>query len=56
MPQQFEMLEVSDHRVLARVRGLGVAVAPAFVKAATHHGLRVSPANHGLEAEVVLDV
>jgi SHS2 domain-containing protein len=56
VPTEFEMLEVSESVARARVRGVAVPQAPALVKAATHHGLTVAPADGGLRAEVIFDI
>lgn len=53
---EFALLETSDQRVVARVRGVAVAEPPALVKAATLHGVRVQSTDGGLEADVVLDI
>lgn len=53
---EFEIESESDSHVRARARGVDVEEAPARVKAATFHGLRVTPVPEGLEAEVVFDV
>jgi len=56
IPRDAEALEVSHTRVRGRVRGMRVPIAPSLVKAATHHGLHVTPVRGGYEAEVVFDV
>lgn len=56
VPAAFESVEASDREVRARVRGVPVAEAPALVKAATHHGLRIERINGDLQAEVIFDV
>lgn len=56
IPLEFEMLDVSDTRVRARVRGIEVDLAPSIVKAATFHGLQVRETADGFEAEVIFDV
>lgn len=53
---EFEIESESDLHVRARARGVDVEEAPARVKAATFHGLRVARVRDGLEAEVLLDV
>jgi SHS2 domain-containing protein len=59
VPLEFELetTDASDGLALTgRARGVAVAQAPARVKAATFHGLHVTPIPGGLEAEIVLDV
>lgn len=56
IPHDAEALEASHTRVRGRVRGTRVPIAPSLVKAATHHGLHVTPVRGGYEAEVVFDV
>lgn len=56
VPLEFEVLDASDTRIRARVRGAEVEVPPSIVKAATFHGLQVVETPEGLEAEVILDV
>lgn len=53
---EFEMNAATDTLLQARVRGVTVDEAPARIKAATFHGLKVAPAADGLEAQVILDV
>lgn|SRR5574341_1479040 len=53
---EIEPESAMDTAFVARARGVTVEEAPARVKAATYHGLRVTPVAGGLEAEVVLDV
>lgn len=53
---EIEMESASDTMLRARARGVILEEAPARVKAATFHGLRVTPIAGGLEVEVVLDV
>lgn len=53
---EFDVHVATDTVLLVRVRGVSLHEAPARVKAATFHGLRVSPVADGLEAEVVFDV
>lgn len=52
----FDLIEATETSVRARARCVPVAEAPAFVKAATHHGLRICEVPGGWEAEVILDV
>jgi SHS2 domain-containing protein len=56
VPTDFEILEVDDRYVRARVRGVVVEQPPALVKAATLHGVTVQPVEGGIQADVVLDV
>ena len=53
---EFEVNAATDTLLEARVRGVTVDEAPARIKAATFHGLKVAPAADGLEAQVILDV
>lgn len=53
---EFDIRQINDTRVEARIRGVRVATPPALVKAATYHGVRIAPAAKGLEADVLLDV
>jgi SHS2 domain-containing protein len=53
---EFEVREATERGVQARVRGARVREAPATVKAATLHGLRLEKTAEGLEAEITLDV
>jgi SHS2 domain-containing protein len=52
----FEVDSVEDGRVRARVGGVLVQRAPALLKAATLHDLRIDDVPGGLEGEVILDV
>jgi SHS2 domain-containing protein len=52
----FEVDSGEDGRVRARVWGVRIERAPALLKAATLHGLRVDDVPGGLEGEVILDV
>jgi SHS2 domain-containing protein len=56
VPLEFEVLEASETRIRARVRGAAVEVPPSIVKAATFHGLQVKETADGFAAEVILDV
>lgn len=56
VPTRFDLIEVTDRRVLARLQTVPVAEAPSFVKAATYHGLRIRRIDGGLQADVVLDI
>lgn len=53
---EFAIETATATAVRARARGVRVERAPARVKAATFHGLRIAEAPGGLEAEVILDV
>ena len=53
---EFDVQAATDTCVRAHVRGVPVAEAPAIVKAATFHGLRVEEADGRLEATVIFDV
>ena len=53
---EFEVQTATDTTLRVRTRGVPVAEAPARIKAATFHGLKVAPVADGLEAEVILDV
>jgi hypothetical protein len=52
----FEVDSAEDGRVRARVWGVLIERAPALLKAATLHGLRVDDVPGGLEGQVILDV
>jgi SHS2 domain-containing protein len=56
IPLEVEVLEASDTRIRARMRGVTVEVSPSMVKAATFHGLEVVETAEGFSAEVILDV
>jgi SHS2 domain-containing protein len=56
VPTEFELLEVDDRHVRARARGVAVERAPSFIKAATHHELRVERRGDELVAKVILDL
>lgn len=47
---------VGEHELEATVRGREPLSLRTAVKAATWHGLRIRPSEHGFEATVVLDV
>lgn len=54
---EFEVNQADERAVHARARGVTLDCAPALVKAATLHGLRVVDLPEGgLEGEVILDV
>lgn len=56
VPCDIEVLEAGETALRARVRFARLPEAPALVKAATLHGLRLEPKDGMLEAEVTLDV
>jgi SHS2 domain-containing protein len=56
VPVEFTILAAGTTELRARVRGVPVALAPARVKGATFHGLKVEMTPAGWEADVVLDV
>ncbi len=56
VPIEFEVEAISETRLAARARGVQVEEAPAVVKAATFHGLRVEERDGALRAEVIFDV
>jgi SHS2 domain-containing protein len=56
VPSEFEIEAVGPTELRARARGVPLDAAPARVKAATFHGLRIAETAGGLEAEVILDV
>jgi SHS2 domain-containing protein len=53
---EFAVVRATETELRMRVRGVVVDEAPARVKAATFHGLRIAAVADGVEAEVVLDV
>ncbi len=53
---EFAVDQAEGPTLRARARGVTVDRAPALVKAATLHGLRVDDTPDGLEGEVILDV
>jgi SHS2 domain-containing protein len=53
---EFEIHSATNTMLQARVRGVPVDEAPARIKAATFHGLKIAPVADGLEAEVIVDV
>jgi SHS2 domain-containing protein len=53
---EFSVSRATETELRMRVRGVAVDEAPARVKAATFHGLQISAAPDGVEADVVLDV
>jgi SHS2 domain-containing protein len=58
--RDFEILDVQDERLQARVRGEAFDperhVGKNAVKAATYHHLEISPRNNGWQATVILDL
>ncbi len=56
VPIEIRAESVSDRCLSVQARGVAVEEAPALVKAATFHRLRVDEVADGLEAEVILDV
>jgi len=52
----FERVESSSEHLKASARGVPVDEPPALVKAATFHGLAVTEADDGFQAEVIFDV
>jgi len=56
VPRAVEVLEAKPTRLRARVTGPRVREPPVLVKAATHHGVRVTQDPTGWEAEVILDI
>jgi SHS2 domain-containing protein len=55
VPTEFDVQEVGDTSVRARIRGVPVGSAP-LVKAATLHSARVEAVEGGFEGDVILDV
>lgn len=53
---EFAANRMTETELHMRVRGVTVDEAPARVKAATFHGLRIAAVTDGVEADVVLDV
>ena len=53
---EFEIRHASATHLAARARGVRVTDAPALVKAATLHEVRVDAVPGGVEAHVVLDI
>lgn len=58
VPAEFEIEVATPTELKARARGVSLDAAPARVKAATFHGLRITETagGGGLEGEVILDV
>jgi SHS2 domain-containing protein len=53
---EFTVSRATETELRMRVRGIAVDEAPARVKAATFHGLRIAAVTDGVEADLVLDV
>ncbi len=53
---EFQVVTAEDTTLRMRARGVTVEVAPARVKAATFHGLKIVAVPEGLEAEIIFDV
>jgi SHS2 domain-containing protein len=53
---EFAVEFATETALQVRARGVPVDQAPARIKAATFHGLKVAPLADGVEAEVILDV
>ena len=53
---EFDVREIGDSAIRARIRSTPVEQSPALVKAATLHGARVEPVAGGWEGDVILDV
>ena len=53
---QFEILEISDTHLRARVRGRPHRPEGKVIKAVTFHGLEIKQSEEGLEATIVADV
>ncbi|HYL54768.1 MAG TPA: archease [Gemmatimonadales bacterium] len=53
---QFEVHKATDTILQVRMHGVPVEEAPSRIKAATFHGLKVTPIAGGVEAEIVFDV
>ena len=56
IPKQVDLKLIGPAALEATIQGLGLEQAPALVKAATHHQLKLSQSDDGWLAEVVLDV
>ena len=54
--RKFDVQEISDTQLRARVGGQRFAGALRIIKAATFHGLEIKRAGEGWEATVVVDV
>lgn len=53
---EFAVTRATETELRMRLRGVVVDEAPARVKAATFHGLRIAAVSDGVEADLVLDV
>jgi SHS2 domain-containing protein len=53
---EFDVHAATDTMLEVHVRGAAVEEAPARIKAATFHGLKIASTANGLEADVILDV
>ncbi len=53
---EFEVVHLSDHQLVATIRGTRVAGLRNPVKAANYHGLSIAEKAGGLTANVILDV
>jgi SHS2 domain-containing protein len=53
---KFDVQEISDTQLRARLRGQRSPVAMRMIKAVTFHGLEIKKAPEGWEAMVVVDV
>jgi SHS2 domain-containing protein len=56
VPVQFDVVEISETSVRARIRGVPVREAPSLVKATTHHRLQVEEVEGVLQGEVIFDL
>lgn len=56
VPVRFEVDEISNTHVRAQSRGVTVTHPASFVKACTHHGLRVEEIDGTVQGEVIFDV
>ncbi len=54
--REFELQEISDTRLRARLRGQRSPGVARMIKAVTFHGLKIKRAAEGWEATVVVDV
>ena len=52
----FEVLEISDVRLRARMRVCGLGEDPRLIKAVTFHNLKLQQTEKGWEATIVVDV
>jgi len=56
IPVDVEVRTATDQSLDIRARGIVAEETPARVKAATFHGLEITPVGDGFQAEVVFDV